>query len=630
MDIKRIIIAIIAVAVAGLNAASMKCVAEPPADLIKMKPYVSTAKMGIAVKNDVVMARNAQATALGFRDVSRRDIGGWMFDPKQGAKPLKPGEETEGLVPAPLPRSLGEEPSGVFSTVFTMPSEINGYPIGDSPVFLEFDGKTSLEIYINGKRIKTFTSGGSLDVTGKIKPGESVTLGVKITDMTQKGKFNYARVRAERLEAVKQPADEVASLLDSAAALFDQLPSRHKPLVDAVSSAIKEMEQLKNEKDIDAAVAALERVKNILAPTKELLALYPVFNAGPFLQNVKPDEITVAWETKAPAPSAVYYGRDGLTNVVSDPSPTTFHKVVIKGLERETEYKYLAVSNKLAAPESTFKTSINRDTPFKFAVWGDNQSNPMIFEPTVDLMIKEKPDIIINVGDEVGCGSDYSQWARELFYPLRRLAINTPYFTAIGNHEYCGYDCGKPVVWFEKYMALPPNNGYYYAVTYGNSRFIMLNQQAQAGCAGVVPGTEQYEWLLKELESPEYKTADFHFMFMHKPPYSNCWAGGYYDGEASARVHLVPLIEKYGIDIVFSGHTHDYERGQWPRPDGPYYIITGGGGGGLDDTQYKEWPQMQTHKFVHHFSLVSINGKSLNFSAIDQGGDKIDSFEIVK
>jgi len=169
MDIKRIIIAIIAVAVAGLNAASMKCVAEPPADLIKMKPYVSTAKMGIAVKNDVVMARNAQATALGFRDVSRRDIGGWMFDPKQGAKPLKPGEETEGLVPAPLPRSLGEEPSGVFSTVFTMPSEINGYPIGDSPVFLEFDGKTSLEIYINGKRIKTFTSGGSLDVTGKIQ-----------------------------------------------------------------------------------------------------------------------------------------------------------------------------------------------------------------------------------------------------------------------------------------------------------------------------------------------------------------------------------------------------------------------------------------------------------------------------
>jgi len=96
------------------------------------------------------------------------------------------------------------------------------------------------------------------------------------------------------------------------------------------------------------------------------------------------------------------------------------------------------------------------------------------------------------------------------------------------------------------------------------------------------------------------------------------------------RWYVVPLIEKYGVDIVFSGHTHDYEHGQWPRPGGPHYVITGGAGGGLDDTQYKDWPQIQTYKFVHHFSFVSIDGKTLKYEAVGDDGKVFDSFEVKK
>ncbi len=615
-----------------LRAGAATRAAEPPKDLLRMKPFVSTSKMGFKTNKDVLAAMNASAKIQALKNVGYTPVEGWMFDPKASLKSTKPDADTSGLTAVKLPNEWGKETSAIFRTQFTMPEKINNYSFGDSPVSLAFEGSSTMDVYVNGKRVGGYSGSGELDITGKIKPGETVTLGVKVTEMTGRGRLGSVRVHAAALDGLKAPAEEVLTLLESAQKLFDQLPSKQKDLVEAVSAVSKEAEALKGASDPAVAKAALEKMKTLLAPMDKLIALYPIFNAGPSLQNVKQDEITIAWETRVPASSEVYYGKDGLTNVVYDPTPVQFHKVVIKGLETETEYKYLAVTNKLAAPESTFKTSIKRDTPFKFVVFSDDQSNPQIFEPLVDLMIPLKPNILLSTGDEVGNGSDYSAWAREFFYPLRRIIINTPFFVAIGNHEYSGFGCGNPVPWFEKYMALPEDHGhgYYYAMTYGNSRFIMMNQQMEVGCAGLAPGAEQFEWLKRELESPEYKAATFHFMLFHKPPYSQCWSGGYYDGEASLRANLVPLIEKYKVDIIFSGHTHDYERGQWPRPDGPYYIITGGAGGGLDDTKYKDWPQMEMYKFVHHFSFVTIEGNKLKFQAIADDGKPIDSFEITK
>lgn len=622
--------ATLAVLLAAMVMGASARAAAPPDNLVRMKPYVSTAKTGYVPMGDAAVAAGVSAKAQSFYNISAAPVAGWTAAAGADAKDLKPDASAAGFAAVTLPHAWGADPIRVFRASFTMPDSVNGFAIGTGAVSLSFSGKGTLDVYVNGKRIKSFTGGGDLDITGKIKPGETVTLGVKVTEMTGHGKLEAVSLRSAELDALREPAGGIMARLETARRLLEQLPGKQTKLIEAVIASGRELDALKGASDVAQVRAALDRIEVLLAPMDTLTARFPVFNAGPYLQNVKHDEITVAWETRAPAPSAVYYGKSALDNVVSDPAPVTFHKVVIKGLDPETEYKYLAVSGEQAAPESTFSTAVKRDTPFSFVVWGDNQSNPQISEPLVDLMIPLDPDIAINVGDEVGGGADYSAWVRELFYPMRRLFIDTPYFTAIGNHEYTGIPCGTPVKWFESYMALPAAHGYYYAVTYGNTRFIMLNQQQDTGCPGVNPGTEQYEWLLKELDSPEYKTADFHFMFMHKPPYSNCWAGGYYDGEAAARAHLVPLIEKHGIDIVFSGHTHDYERGQWPRPGGPYYIITGGGGGSLDDTVYKEWPQMQMHNFVHHFSHVSINGRTLKFQAIDKNGNIIDSFEIVK
>jgi hypothetical protein len=191
----------------------------------------------------------------------------------------------------------------------------------------------------------------------------------------------------------------------------------------------------------------------------------------------------------------------------------------------------------------------------------------------------------------------------------------------LGNHEYGGYSLGTPVVWFEKFFSLPGKE-YYYSYNYGNSHFIHLNPHTNSPF-GVLPGSEQYNWLLADLESDASKNAGWRFVFFHEPPI----------GEPLMAEHIVPLLEKYKATMAFSGHFHTYMRDQRPVPDGPIYIITGGGGGSLSDgSRMSEHPNahFQAYKSIHHFCLIDINGTTMTFTAIDIDGNLIDSLVIKK
>ena len=116
------------------------------------------------------------------------------------------------------------------------------------------------------------------------------------------------------------------------------------------------------------------------------------------------------------------------------------------------------------------------------------------------------------------------------------------------------------------------------------------------------------------------------FVYFHHPPWSEGWPG--YPGEINVRKILVPLFEQYHVDMVFNGHTHDYERG---LRNGVYYIITGGGGCSLE-------PGIQAYDFDHvtvrvnefHFTYIKLYDKSLQLVAINKDGQKIDELNFEK
>jgi len=579
----------------------------------------------------IVTIGDAINTLGPFTSINSQPVSGWLYKTNIGSKASKPGTSTSSWDKVFLPYSMGNSAlQAWFRTEYSRSEKINGLDTAGDTFTLDFSLRTTADIYINGKKVQSIQGSGSLDITRKLPPGKTVTLAVKVMDMGGYGKLSGVREHAHALDTIQSSAAELIAKLKRAKLFFEQHPAPPADTIAAIRAMESEIRDIEKLTSAEALQNKLNTLSRALDPVDKRLAEFPAFHQGPYLQNVTQNSITVMWETLVPATSELHYGRNFLNRVVRDDTPKTIHELTITGLEPETEYMYAAVSGSLAAPTSKFRTAINRDTPFKFAVWGDNRTDPVSHESVVDAMIKCEPDIAVNVGDVVSAGNVYEQWSSEYFVPMRRLAIDTPTYIAIGNHEYGGYGYGSRVPWFEKFVSHPGDIDYYYSFVYGNSFFLVLDPTREIGIEQVRPGSEQYNWMLGQFESEAYKNATFRFVFFHEPPYSECWGRNYYDGEPKLRRDLVPLLEKYDVDMVFSGHTHDYERGQWPKPDGPYYIISGGGGSSLDDTRHKDWEQIDTYSFIYHHIMLSINGGHLKFEAIDRLGNVFDSFEINK
>ena len=89
------------------------------------------------------------------------------------------------------------------------------------------------------------------------------------------------------------------------------------------------------------------------------------------------------------------------------------------------------------------------------------------------------------------------------------------------------------------------------------------------------------------------------------------------------RQALHPLFERYGVDVVFNGHKHNYERNE---VNGVTYIVTGGGGAPLYAMQERE-PTQVAFAVTYHFVLLEINDQHLEATVISSKGKVLDEFE---
>lgn len=178
---------------------------------------------------------------------------------------------------------------------------------------------------------------------------------------------------------------------------------------------------------------------------------------------------------------------------------------------------------------------------------------------------------------------------------------------AIGNHERNSH-------WFYDFFSFPkPEN--YYAFDYGSAHFAIVDTDQPYDT-----DSAQYKWLEAELASDAAQKADWLFVAFHEPGYSEGWDSAGYDGSDDVRSYLMPLLEKYAVDMVFNGHTHDYERGVY---NGVYYIISGGGGAPLDRF-YRGFEHVVRSFYVYHYCTVDLDGPTLTLRAVAPEGQVID------
>jgi predicted phosphodiesterase len=242
---------------------------------------------------------------------------------------------------------------------------------------------------------------------------------------------------------------------------------------------------------------------------------------------------------------------------------------------------------------------------FTFAVFGDTRTQHEIHRAVVARILASAPDLALHTGDLVADGDDPAQW--DTFFEIERdLLVRTPFYPALGNHER-----NSPL--YFGHFGLPGNERWY-TFDYGNARFVCLEVD---GSADYEPGSEQYAWLEETLAA---NTQPWLFVFFHYPPYTSAEEAGY---ESSLRQSLVPLFEQYGVDAVFNGHKHNYERNE---VNGITYVVTGGGGAPLYAMQERE-PTQAAFAMEHHFVLVRIEGNHLQATAISVDGEVLDTFE---
>ncbi len=367
----------------------------------------------------------------------------------------------------------------------------------------------------------------------------------------------------------------------------------------------------------------------------------PKIIAGPYLQHVTKTSITIMWETDTPSLSMVRFGKSRflpkgknsapLDQQVSSTETNTIHELVLNNLEPQTDYFYQVHShnNGKQGVESkvlTFQTAVKDTSPFAYVVMGDNRTYPERFKKLAEKAFAERPNFVLNVGDVVSNGANKKEWITEYLAPASELMKRVPTYVAIGNHE-------RNASWFYRYVSYPtPEN--YYSFDYGNAHFTIVDSNAK-----LVPGSKQRRWLEEDLAS---SSAKWKFVAHHHPPFSSDADDyGNTSVESSRRgdprvQSLIPIYEKYNVDVVWCGHIHDYER-TWPIRDGKVdqakgviYIQAGGGGAELENfAPTRSW---FTAKVLRNwqYCLVTIHEGTFRMMAYDIDGRMYDFLELKK
>lgn len=263
-----------------------------------------------------------------------------------------------------------------------------------------------------------------------------------------------------------------------------------------------------------------------------------------------------------------------------------------------------------------------------------------------------KKNFLLNTGDLVYKGG-YDLHDADYWYgffigdDIRRLLSIIPMLTTAGNHDVQngeGYSGGSSFYYnrYFPYAGIDNGSGFdiYYHRKYGPFHIYSLTSypmDTDNYCSDYNanyrpktdtdhgPGTGQYEWLESELKKTQDDPQQWKIVMMHAPIY----APDACNNQKDAKKYLVPLFEKYGVDVFLSGHNHYYARKT--VNDIPYLILGGGGAGLSLSDECKADRHCKGFDMVlnkHHFAYFQTAGDKLGVEIIDDSGNLIDKFGI--
>jgi hypothetical protein len=212
---------------------------------------------------------------------------------------------------------------------------------------------------------------------------------------------------------------------------------------------------------------------------------------------------------------------------------------------------------------------------------------------------RDRYDILMLLGDNVYPAGDPDRVRATVYEPFGPLLDSgTELFAALGNHDDIE---GAGDAQLEA-LGMP---GRWFSVRRGDVLAVVLDSTDPSN-------PEQLAWLEETLATTH---ATWRLVGLHHPPYSS----GFHGSATEVREAFVPLFERYGVQIVFSGHEHDYQRTD--PINGVTYIVSGAGsrtrGTGTADFTAVAYS-------THHYVDLNIYADHILLRAIDQDGEQFD------
>lgn len=361
---------------------------------------------------------------------------------------------------------------------------------------------------------------------------------------------------------------------------------------------------------------------------------------GPYLQALGENSVEVIWLTNRPAVGGVRcVGEDGHRVEVNGPLGAS-QRIVLRGLRPATAYFYSVLADGLVMAQGDalrFRTaSAPGQGRVRAVVVGDSGTGSMEQWRIATVMEGLDADLFLHTGDLFY----HSSPNFALFEPYRNLFSKTCFFPARGNHD---LDLQHMDIEWRDLFTIPNDDaarfGVYYSYDWGPAHFTVLDYIRFGADFSV-----QLDFIERDLADARERQMPWLIVYQHLPLYS---AGVYGNLVHPIRQRLPELCDRYGVDMVFSGHDHNYQRSYpvrgratrdaWQdpvfiRPRGTVYIVTGGGGGFL----YPELegaldrPLIHTFQSVNHCVVLDISAADLRARALDMQGNLVDEFRISK
>ncbi|MBI1287323.1 MAG: metallophosphoesterase [Flavobacteriales bacterium] len=358
---------------------------------------------------------------------------------------------------------------------------------------------------------------------------------------------------------------------------------------------------------------------------------------GPYLQSGFTDKVTVCLRTDNEAQPTVFYGSDraALTDSAKASKAGTDLEIDITGLQPNAKYYYeIRVDGNVLLPASDdlfFRTHPTSTEGMTVRGWvlGDcgtaNDDQRAVRDAYYNYIGSEPTDMMLFLGDNAyhrGTDKEYQGALFEDMYENRLK--NTIAWSCIGNHD--GYSAKSETQSGPYYDIFhfptkaecggtPSGTEAYYSFDYGDVHFISLDShQSDRSVGGAM-----YTWAENDLANT---SAKWLIVFWHHPAYSM----GSHNSDKEKRLvemrqNFVPLMEKYGVDVIFSGHSHSYERsymlhghyGDSDSFDKEKMTVSNGSGNGHEDGDgaYQKTPDLEGKGMV--YLTAGSSGKTSGF-----------------